>query len=75
MSISLSLHTVPSAAVEVGLSDGEAALQDLNVLVKHEKEHEPCIQAGGAKVRKERDPCCLTLERPHGECYSPDTLG
>lgn len=33
MSISLSLHRVSSAAAEVGLSDREAALQDMGVLV------------------------------------------
>lgn len=43
---------MPGAAVKVGFSDGKAALQDLSVLVG---EHEPCIQAGAAKVRKERD--------------------
>lgn len=33
MSVSLALHTVPSAAAEVGVSDWEAALQDLGLLV------------------------------------------
>lgn len=60
---------------ELGLSDMEAALQDLDVLAGHEQEHKSCIQAGAAKVRKEMDPSCLTLERPHLQCYSPDTLG
>lgn len=58
---------MPGAAVEVGLSDWEAALQDLGVL---ELEHVPCIQAGVAEVRKKEDPSCLTLQRPHMECYS-----
>lgn len=56
MSVSLSLHAMPGAAADVGLSAREAALQDLGVLVGMNRNIEPCIQAGAAKVRKERDP-------------------